>query len=156
MHVFIVVKYAEHEINHFSRFYRHSGITCIHTFSKNRLPLFLLLLQAFCFRLCWVFLAASRLAAAVALRRLVAAASGCGAGSPAPARQLGLAGSELRRRGCGARASLLRGARTLPGPGVKPVCAALAGGFSPAAPLGKLLSAFKIRPFAQQFFSFPT
>lgn len=83
----------------------------------------------------------------VSWRRLLAAVR---------ARQLGLAGSELRRRGCGARASLLRGARTLPGPGVKPVCAALAGGFSPAAPLGKLLSAFKIIPFAQQFFSFPT
>lgn len=110
MHVFIVVKYAEHEINHFSRFYRHSGITCIHTFSKNRLPLFLLLLQAFCFRLCWVFLAASRLAAAVALRRLVAAASGCGAGSPAPARRLGLAssGSQALSSGAGAVAHGLR------------------------------------------------
>lgn len=93
-----------------------------------------------------------RLLAAVRARQLRLA----GSGSQARARQLGLAGSELRRRGFGARASLLRGARTLPGPGVKPVCAALAGGFSPAAPLGKLLSAFKIRPFAQQFFSFPT
>ena len=44
---------------------------------------------------------------------------------------------ECRLRSCGARALLLRGMWDLPGPGLKPVSPALAGGFLTTAPRGK-------------------
>ena len=43
---------------------------------------------------------------------------------------------ERRLSSCGARASLLRGMWDLPGPGLKPVSPALAGGFLTTAPPG--------------------
>ena len=42
-----------------------------------------------------------------------------------------------RLSSCGSRAQLLRGMWDLPGPGLKPVSPALAGGLSTAAPRGK-------------------
>ena len=49
---------------------------------------------------------------------------------------------ERRLSSCGARAQLLHGMWDLPGPGLKPVSPALAGGFSTTVPPGKSLSAF--------------
>ena len=46
---------------------------------------------------------------------------------------------ELRLSSCGARALLLCGMWDLPGPGLKPVSPALAGGFLTTAPPGKSL-----------------
>ena len=42
-----------------------------------------------------------------------------------------------RLSSCGARAQLLRGMWDLPGPGLEPVCPALAGGLPTTAPPGK-------------------
>ena len=42
-----------------------------------------------------------------------------------------------RLSNCGSQAQLLRGMWDLPGPGLEPVCPALAGGFSTTAPPGK-------------------
>ena len=56
------------------------------------------------------------------------------------ARVLGSCGSralERRHSSCGARAQLLHGLWDLPGPGLKPVSPALAGGFLTTAPPGK-------------------
>ena len=44
---------------------------------------------------------------------------------------------ELRLSSCGTRVYLLRGTWDLPGPGLEPVSAALAGGFLATAPPGK-------------------
>ena len=44
---------------------------------------------------------------------------------------------ERRLSSCGARALLLRGLWDLPGPGLEPVCPALAGGFLTTVPPGK-------------------
>ena len=44
---------------------------------------------------------------------------------------------ERRLSSCGSRPSLLRGMWGLPGPGIKPVSPALAGGFLTTAPPGK-------------------
>ena len=49
---------------------------------------------------------------------------------------------ERRLSSCGARASLLRGMWDLPGPGLEPMCPALAGGFLTTAPPGKPCSHF--------------
>ena len=64
-------------------------------------------------------------ASVVAAHRL----SSCGSWAP-----------EHRLSSCGARAQLLRGMWDLPGPGLKPVSPALAGGFLTTAPPGKPLS----------------
>ena len=58
------------------------------------------------------------------------------------ARRLGSCGSrvlERRLSSCGSRAELLHGMWDLPGPGLKPVSPALAGGFLTTAPPGKPL-----------------
>ena len=47
-----------------------------------------------------------------------------------------------RLSSCGSRAQLLRGMWDLPGPGLKPVSPALAGGFLTTAPPGKPLFTF--------------
>ena len=47
---------------------------------------------------------------------------------------------ERRLSFCGARASLLHGMWDLPGPGLEPVCPALAGGFLTTVPPGKSLT----------------
>ena len=55
------------------------------------------------------------------------------------------AASEVMARrlsSCGARSLLLRGRWVLPGPGIKPVCPALAGGFLTTATPGKSLLLF--------------
>ena len=49
----------------------------------------------------------------------------------------GLQALERRLSSCGTRASLLRGMWDLPGPGLKPVSPALAGGFLATVPPGK-------------------
>ena len=49
----------------------------------------------------------------------------------------GLRALEHRLSSCGARASLLRGMWDLPGPGLKPMSPALAGGFLTTVPPGK-------------------
>ena len=49
---------------------------------------------------------------------------------------------ECRLSSCGTRAQLLRGMWDLPGPGLKPVSPALAGGFLTTAPPGKPPSLF--------------
>ena len=73
-----------------------------------------------------------------------AAASGCH--SPAGVRRLPTAAASLLAEqapgcvdvsGCGTRAPLPRGMCSLPGPGVKPMSAALAGGFFTTGPPGK-------------------
>ena len=73
----------------------------------------------------------------------------CGARTPGArtsvvvARGLSSCGSqalEHRLSSCGALASLLRGMWDLPGPGLEPMCPALAGGFLTTAPPGKPLS----------------
>ena len=81
-----------------------------------------------------------------------AGASHCGNFSCCGARALGVWASVVVARGlsscgsqalerrlssCGARAQLLRGMWDLPGPGLKPVSPALAGGFLTTAPPGK-------------------
>ena len=61
------------------------------------------------------------------------------------ARRLGSCGSwalECRLSSCDTRAQLLRGMWDLPGPGIKPMSPALAGGFLTTAPPGKSLSPF--------------
>ena len=61
------------------------------------------------------------------------------------ARRLGSCGSwalERRLSSCDTRAQLLRGMWDLPGPGIKPMSPALAGGFLTTAPPGKSLSPF--------------
>ena len=52
-------------------------------------------------------------------------------------RSCGSRALERRLSSCGARALLLRGMRGRPGPGLEPVCPALAGGFLTTAPAGK-------------------
>ena len=68
-------------------------------------------------------------------------AQGLGArASVVVARQLSSCGSwvlERRLSTCGARAQLLRGMQDLPGPGLKPMSPALAGGFLTTVPPGK-------------------
>ena len=67
---------------------------------------------------------------------LIAVASRCGAWA------LGARASVVVARGlssCGARALLLHGMWDLPGPGIKPVSPALAGGFLTTVPPGKSL-----------------
>ena len=55
---------------------------------------------------------------------------------------------EHRLSSCGTRAQLLRGMWDLPGPGLKPVSPALAGGFLTTAPSGKSLKCiFDLRYF---------
>ena len=49
-----------------------------------------------------------------------------------------------RLSSCGSRAYLLRGMWDLPRPGLEPVSPALAGGFSTAAPPGKLPPVFNV------------
>ena len=77
---------------------------------------------------------------------LIVVASHCGAralgswASVVAVRGLSSCGSwalEHRLSSCDARAQLLRGMWDLPGPGIKPVSPALAGGFSTTVPPGK-------------------
>ena len=53
---------------------------------------------------------------------------------------------ERRLSNCGTRASLLRSMWDLPGPGLEPVCPALAGGFLTTAPPGKPLGTGALGP----------
>ena len=67
-------------------------------------------------------------------------ASHCGGFSCCGAQALGTRVSVVVARGlssCGSRAQLLRGMWDLPGPGLKPMSPALAGGFLTTAPPGK-------------------
>ena len=67
-------------------------------------------------------------------------ASHCGGFSCCRAQALGMWASVVvarRLSSCGARAQLLCGTWVLPGPGLKPVSPALAGGFLTTAPPGK-------------------
>ena len=104
----------------------------------------------FFFWLHWVFVAVhglSPVAASGGYSLLQCAGfSCCGAlalgmqASVVVARGLSSCGSrvlECRLSSCGARAQLLRSMRDLPGPGLKPVPPALAGGFLTTAPPGK-------------------
>ena len=102
----------------------------------------------FYFWLCWVFVAVHGLS-------LVASSGGCSlfrcAGfslwwllllqstdsRPAGFSSCGSQALEHRCSSCGARAYLLCGMWDLPGPGLKPVSPALAGGFLTTAPPGK-------------------
>ena len=51
---------------------------------------------------------------------------------------------EHRLSSCGSQAQLLRGMWDPPGPGLEPVCPALAGGFLTTVPLGKPLPLFQM------------
>ena len=57
-----------------------------------------------------------------------------------------------RLSSCGSRAQLLRGMWDLPGPGLEPVCPALAGRFSTTAPPGKPLKVFLCDTLSVVFF----
>ena len=111
----------------------------------------------FYFWLRWVFVVARGLSLVAASRATLPCgtwASHCSGFSRCRARALGTWDSvvglsscgsqalERRLSSCGARASLLRGTWDLPGPGIKPVSPALAGGFLTTAPPGKPLESF--------------
>ena len=116
---------------------------------------YLLLLLLLFFWLHWVFVAARRLSLVVASRATLccsARASHCSGFSCCRAQALGEQGSvvvahrlsscglralERRLSSCGAWAQLLRGMWDLPGPGLEPMCPALAGRFLTTAPPGK-------------------
>ena len=99
------------------------------------------------FWLLWIFIAAhglSLVAARGATLRSSAWASRCAEFSCCRASTLGFCGlggcssqTLEPRLSCGAQAQLLHGMWALPGPGVKPVSPALAGGFLSTAPPGK-------------------
>ena len=109
--------------------------------------IFLFFSNLFYFWLHWVFVAVCRLLVAVSggysslrctafslrwLLLLQSTGSGCAGFSSCGSRAL-----ECRLSSCGARAQLLHGMWDLPGPGLKPVSPALAGGFLTTAPPGK-------------------
>ena len=113
-------------------------------FFKKKKKLFIYL---FYFWLCWVFFAVRRLS-------LVAASgdySSLQCVGFSLRRLLLLRSTSSRRAGfssCGARAYLLHGMWSLPGPGLEPVSPALAGRFLTTVPPGKSLKRpFKIAPF---------